>query len=132
VNANELEGAALDRAVAEALGLTTNVFAGGFPAYRVPAFIDCPSEDAEFGDTFEPSTRWDHGGPIIERERITVMHVGGEDGFWQAGYRPTVDDGRMCESGWLELPAIQLEHEQSGPTPLVAAMRAFVASREKP
>jgi hypothetical protein len=52
------------------------------------------------------STNWAHGGPIIERERITLSDtVTG----WVAGYNGTLNS--------------------FGPTPLIAAMRCYVASK---
>jgi len=61
--------------------------------------------------TFQPSTEWRDGGPIIERELIGLQAVA--DG-WFAGIcrppAPGMRDGR-------------------GPTPLIAAMRCFVASK---
>jgi len=52
------------------------------------------------------STDWAHGGPIIEQERMELEH----DGFvWWA--------------------RIRADEDFSGHTPLVAAMRCFVASR---
>ncbi len=58
------------------------------------------------GDTedFSPSTDWSQGGPIIERESIYLMKVGITQ--WRADCGPAV----------------------TGPTPLIAAMRAFVTS----
>lgn len=53
------------------------------------------------------STEWRFGGPIIERERITI------------------DAG---QHGWLWV-ARKVAHETTGPTPLVAAMRCYVASK---
>lgn len=66
------------------------------------------------GDTedFSPSTNWKQGGPIIERERISVVDVDGYD-FWKA-------DKLDKEA----IPVISY-----GPTPLIAAMRCFCASR---
>jgi hypothetical protein len=52
------------------------------------------------------STDWAHGGPIIEMERIELEWSGSE---W-----------------WARIKA---DDDFSGPTPLVAAMRCFVASR---
>ena len=62
---------------------------------------------------FSPSTNWTHGGPIIEREWINVVkHESGA--YWQAASeRWMLDDG----------------HPSEGPTPLIAAMRCFVASK---
>jgi hypothetical protein len=57
------------------------------------------------------STDWLWGGPIIEREKIDVMWCGIE---WCA-YCMTPDGERQLET--------------SGPTPLIAAMRAYVASK---
>lgn len=56
---------------------------------------------------YNPSTDWAQGGPIIEREGIAI--------------RPFKDGGE-----WLAKLRI---HQHDGPTPLVAAMRCFVASR---
>lgn len=62
-------------------------------------------------DPFTPmfSTDWSQGGPIIEREKMTVESL---------------------DTGWL---ATRIEHpafsEEQGPTPLIAAMRCYVASK---
>lgn len=56
------------------------------------------------------STDWSQGGPIIERERIETR------------YDRT---GRFSEP-WI---ATTLERMITGQTPLIAAMRCFVASR---
>jgi hypothetical protein len=66
-------------------------------------------------EQYSPSTNWQHGGPIIEREfmELTNDRDWREDGsfgrVWQAN-----DAG----SGYWD-----------GDTPLIAAMRAFVASK---
>jgi hypothetical protein len=62
---------------------------------------------------YSPSTDWSQGGPIVERERIELL-VSPEGHFrailnrFDLTVRPT---------------------EQRGPTPLVSAMRALVASK---
>lgn len=56
---------------------------------------------------WSPSTFWAQGGPIIEREKIGTRYTGFE---WSAGWH--VVEGRFC-----------------GPTPLIAAMRCYVASK---
>lgn len=59
---------------------------------------------------WSPSTKWEHGGPIIEREKISVWARGNE---WAAeSFIPN-----------------QQGHEQTGPAPLIAAMRCYVASQ---
>lgn len=118
---SELEGAALDEYVAKALGLTTQTrYANtGRPIYGAPDFIDCPSEDPTFGDPFTPSTRWDHGGPIIEMETIRL-----EPSTWDSGGGVQWVAGPKRPQADMRYP----HGVQYGPTPLIAAMRAFVRS----
>jgi hypothetical protein len=61
----------------------------------------------------EYSTDWAQGGPIIERERIGV-EPWGTDKTWLA--QTYNEAGRILQ-------------RQYGPTPLVAAMRCYVASK---
>jgi len=56
--------------------------------------------------------KWEHGGPIIEREKISVDCMGLA---WTADISDSV-------GGYIE-------HTESGPTPLIAAMRCYVASK---
>jgi hypothetical protein len=60
----------------------------------------------EFNVDFEPTDNWMQAGKIIERERICLIDQGGD--YWQA----------VC--GWKEV---------FGDTPLIAAMRCYVASK---
>lgn len=59
---------------------------------------------------FCPTRDWSQGGPIIEREWIELIHDGNT---WQAIGRGFGEDAPM---GY-------------GPTPLIAAVRCFVASK---
>jgi hypothetical protein len=74
-----LEGSLLDAAVAKAEGLPlSNEWKQG---------DSCRVGTGE-GDlrTFAPSTDWAHGGPIIERERISISpYFRDPDGQWSAG-----------------------------------------------
>lgn len=67
----------------------------------------------EYGPGFKPSADWSQGGPIIEREG---MHVDclrqGEKPVWEAW---------PYASGTKDI--------QQGPTPLIAAMRCYCASK---
>lgn len=59
------------------------------------------------------STDWAQGGPIIERQRIFV--------------RPKTTGGWRC---WIyDGKGDGIKFDQSGPTPLIAAMRCFVSSK---
>jgi hypothetical protein len=62
------------------------------------------------------STDWAQGGPIIEREGIEIRK--GNPLYFPTGN----DNGDHYESLWLA-------GKQHGPTPLIAAMRCFVASK---
>lgn len=64
--------------------------------------------DIHWGN-YKPSTNWAQGGPIIEREGISTWHDEG-NGEWDA----SMLKGRFVESG---------------PTPLIGAMRCYCASR---
>jgi len=59
----------------------------------------------------QPSTAWEHGGPIIERERITLEFL----------------DGEWC--AWAQSPQGADGRDGRGQTPLIAAMRAYVSSK---
>ena len=100
---NELAGAALDWAVAQCEGFK--------PEYWDDDRL-CFTDD--WGADFEPSCDWLQGGKIIERERISVTPRGS---YWNALYHDNVfeDDGS--------------EHFQEASTPLIAAMRCYVASK---
>lgn len=63
---------------------------------------------------FSPSTNWAQGGPIIERESISPA------------YEPSLLYGDDCR--WKALSAFSDNDHYYGPTPLIAAMRCYVAS----
>lgn len=69
------------------------------------------SSDFDYDVSWNPSTNWSLGGPIIERERIRI------DCPWSDGpFEATCKiDG---VTSWV-----------TGPTILIAAMRCYVASR---
>lgn len=97
---SELTGALLDEAVFKAEGL-------GYTRSTIIKMADFGSgRGGSMVSNNIPaySTDWNAGGPIIERERIDITSHG--DG-WSAGYG-------------------QAEY---GQTPLIAAMRAYVASK---
>ena len=59
---------------------------------------------------YTPSTNWSQGGPIIERENISL-----------AGKDPLHD----CWAAMTQYGG----HKQDGPTPLIAAMRCYCCSK---
>lgn len=109
----ELIGADLDYWVAKAEGLPVHPGPG---RYVVAAPIA-----QRWAHEFSFSTDWRAGGPIIEREKIATWP--NENNGWIAMH-PT------CSGGYISHGTIEA-HEWSGykgATPLIAAMRAYVAS----
>ena len=105
---SELTGAALDWAVAKCKGLLEAghvVVDFEYMSGHDPIRLN-PLPEVYYSPAYTPSTDWAQGGPIIEREKITIEWTG-ED--WM-GY-------------------IWHDAEFFGPTPLVAAMRCYVASK---
>ena len=60
------------------------------------------------------STDWAQGGPIIEREKIDVLALRTDEGGFRAYHTPTHE--------------AKTHTYAEGPTPLIAAMRCYVAS----
>jgi hypothetical protein len=60
---------------------------------------------------WRPAKKWEQAGPIIESEGIGLCHIYGREG-WEGN----IDRG-------YELPV----YAEEGTTPLIAAMRTFVA-----
>lgn len=108
----ELIGPALDWAVAKCEGYTLGTDGIAF-------FVEKDGKSAFLGtkfsrcNRFSPSTDWSQGGPIIERERIAVVPL--LEG-WEAQY----ENEQREDRNYIVF---------SGPTPLIAAMRCYVASR---
>ena len=65
------------------------------------------------------SSNWANGGPIIEREKIGLVRCGGPQ---SNGMKPPNEWRAMID---IEIGTIS----KHGPTPLIAAMRAFVSSK---
>lgn len=65
--------------------------------------------------TYSPSTDWREAGPIIEQEKIDILQ----------------STGRICAAIWENLPegGRLIAEALDCPTPLVAAMRCYVASK---
>jgi len=112
---SELQGAALDWAVAKCEG---HLDRGG--PLEPPRVLlnrykkledthDLVDEGASFSE-WSPSTDWSQGGPIIEREDICLTS-------WYERWDACASHGRTAA------------RRISGPTPLIAAMRCYCASK---
>lgn len=81
---------------------------GCFP----PQHHDWKISQIDGSGLYAPTTNWSQGGPIIEREGIQLR----------------IDvDGRHSGVQWLR--HIGYGPRSNGPTPLIAAMRCYVASK---
>lgn len=105
MNPAELTGAQLDYWVAKAEGFMRPRIEGD------ACVVDLPD-----GHPFAPSFDWNIGGPIIEREKLLIQPKL-ENGDWYGTWRSVCLnwDGRT-------------HADVTGPTPLIAAMRCYVAS----
>jgi len=120
IKTSELTGPALDWAVAKCMGFQTARMVRGHgytPDTNLAKAKYYTSNDVQQGQlgtgfarsAFNPSTDWAQGGPIIEREKIGT--------FWNQG-----------REEWQSYP-IKPQPSHYGPTPLIAAMRCYVASK---
>jgi hypothetical protein len=108
IKTSELIGTQLDWAVARAEG--KKVLSG--PPIRVASIHKCLAGGYEVSKPYSPTTDWAIMGPIIERERISLIDTG--HGFW--GSRPKANFDKA-------------EPEQFDRSPLIAAARCYVASK---
>ena len=111
VKTNELTGIALDWAVAKAGDIGVHISDITSGTLVVDIILLWAGHYDEFGIlTYEPSTDWSIAGPIIEEEHIDIT--------W-------MNPGYYCSKQGL-YGAI---HFGTGPTPRIAAMRAYVSSK---
>ena len=136
MNTLDLEGSALDWAVAKAAGMRLGPKApgrgalwfdigiwslpspgGGQQSYCLRSEFDywlarCDGPFLGYTRVWQPSADWEQGGPIIAQNRISLTQK--HDGWWRA-----------CIYDLNDSPThLHLAHE-----PLIAAMRCFVASK---
>ena len=100
IKTSELTGTALDWAVALI----------EYPDWKAQGYLECYPYDLCFdgGETYSPCTDWSQGGPIIEQEGIELA---------------------LIANHWKAAIAFNGIEAQEGPTPLIAAMRCYVASK---
>ena len=111
---SELAGAELDYWVAKAEGHEATFNEHRCVVHTRADGLSLGQQGA--GWVFNPSTYWRLGGPIIEREGIGLLQIGVGDATekWSANFEYWHEDR---DDPW------------TGPTALVAAMRAFVGSK---
>lgn len=121
IKVSELSGAALDWSVARC------EYAQGFVKYGVPCFNSNTKRVykteglRQIGVDFSPSTSWDQGGSIIEREEIHLLRLHDNNtAEWVASIAYNSKGGKQM---------IGCRVLASSQTPLIAAMRCYVASK---
>lgn len=80
-------------------------------------------------ERYTPSTDWEQGGPIIEREGINIRAIRKKGHRLDRQYFAAYDHGNTRTLVfWIRDPSHPM-HYFSGPTMLVAAMRCYVTHR---
>lgn len=110
IKTSELIGPALDWAVAVCNGRGLDLEDPRDPWLTCGGIADQPLH------SYTPHTDWSQGGPIIERESITLRVNACVAGHWAA----FIDFGSST---------CNVRARQSGRSPLTAAMRCYVASK---
>ena len=106
INTSELQGPALDWAVAKCNGKTLHYFVDDW--FKKDPWLAVNGEADQPLHSYTPTTDWGQGGLLIEQEEISIVRV--TSALW---------DAHMSNVRFFE----------SGPTQLIAAMRCFVASK---
>ena len=126
INISEATGPALDWLVAKAKGIPLEeLYVSGRKPYQ-SLFRRTRDEDGNLDGKYMTgpdllfSSKWEAGGPIIEREFITVGPYHGNDGALTGVFQAYI--------GW-DSEALDPLFQCDGPTPLIAAMRCYVASK---
>ena len=114
---SELTGPALDWAVAKCQGVKL---------HPVPqnGVMEIHFSEPDGCTTYQPSTDWAQGGPIIEREEIELHVIPNMRD--PANWGNCTDEDKWCANIW---PSDADLIKMAGPTPLIAAMRVYVASK---
>lgn len=102
IKTSELIGWSLDYAVAATQGCVAEIREGRYLFIDKKPYRRCDG----------PSINWSKGGPIIEREKIELIPERSDTALW-------------CAAMWVD----NSDLSATGPTPLIAAMRCYVASK---
>ena len=105
VKVSEASGPVLDWMVAKCEDIHT-----GYPGFWSNSVIE--SAEGETDNPFAYSTNWNLAGPIIEREKIELR-------------RDIMDETWHAQPHDMD----SIYQRKAGPTPLIAAMRCYVASK---
>ena len=123
---SELTGAALDWAVAKCEGI--ELIGGRYNRLLVDGHM---SRGQEMMAPYKPSTDWAQGGPIIEREHIDLSAY---SNHWEARLWAGWEDNQKNNPPHIaaakhRIGRVTQSIVKHGETPLIAAMRCYVASK---
>lgn len=104
---SELSGVQLDWAVAQCEKHEVKFECGLL-------FLTTPN--ITYGDIYRPSEDWEQGGPIMEREKINIRFI-------------TPNASTSPCWAYISMESDDFNVEGWGDTPLVAAMRCYVANK---
>jgi hypothetical protein len=113
IKTNKLTGAALDWAVAKCEGHSVFI-------KHAPVQIMYTPKGKRSWYIYTPSTNWSQSGPIIEREGIELLC--NTSALQAAAYKNANPD-------WFACLKFKRADHWHGTTPLIAAMRCYVASK---
>ena len=114
---SELTGLALDWAVAKCEGFKVSRLGHGnkIGVYRIDG-----ESWYETRKPYNPSTEWEQGGPIIQREGMELL----------CNVSPAQAKAfKNANPDWFACLKYKRADHWHGPTPLIAAMRCYVASK---
>ena len=114
IKTTDLTGPALDWAVAQCESVEVEYINDGITR--------CLLRVSPFTSRYRPSVDWAIGGPLLERENIGLEkhRLDGPYQWAACDWHPVVVQGHTC---------LERSKFAYGPTQLIAAMRAVVASR---
>lgn len=122
---SQLDGALLDAAVAVAEGYPVRNTRFGYEM-DFPSYLDEMGQDGCYSGAYSPSDNWAQGGPIIERERIVAWRPDVIKHHVWAAIHPESKGLGIYSGHRID---VHYHDGMPGPTLLVAAMRAYVASK---
>ncbi len=127
---SELEGAQLDFWVAKLEGHRPRINARNICQIQISREgVMTEPWDVGEGDNpkfgwidYSPRQHWSTGGPLIEKYGLMLMKIQYEEGY--------LLDTPYWNAHWTNgHDSVHYRHKMSGPTPLIAAMRALVSSK---
>lgn len=148
VKTSELTGVALDYAVAMCEDLPIKLDPMGFGKQSPGGYWVWPKEFPpkggylQIGKHYSPSKNWQQAGPIIERENISIIRCDDDYATDSKGYctneriqvwAASIGQNNLQYNSFYQDSDGQYEIVEDdciyGPTPLIAAMRCYVASK---